>query len=126
MFDGEMVKSPKDVIQILLASVLALALVPPVGANDKKKGEAAEPVAWGMLTQNVGCVIFKEYNKTSGKFYGVAVTTKTFSELEFIESQNFNLDQKLWKEDQDGLNELQRIAVQNKIKFVKIPGKTLS
>jgi hypothetical protein len=122
-----MVKSREKTLLILLVAALALVLVPPTGANDKKKkDDAADPVAWGMLTQNIGCVIFKEYSKTNGKFYGVAVTTKTFNELEFIEAQNYTLDQKEWKEDQDGLNELQRIAVKDRIKFVKIPGKNYS
>ena len=57
-------------------------------------------------------------------FWGVAVTTKTVSVLEVVETQNYKIDQTTWNEArQDDINELQRIAVKDKIKFVKIPNK---
>ncbi len=77
-----------------------------------------------MLSQNTGCVIFREFRKTSGMFWGVAVTTKTVGKLEVIETENYTLDRKKWDETvQDDMNELQRIAVRDKVKFVKIPNK---
>lgn len=111
-------------MRVLLIALLTLSLTPFATAKDKKRPEAQDPVVFGILSQNVGCVIFREYRKTSGMFWGVAVTTKTVSLLEVVENQNYKLDQTTWNEaQQDDLNELQRIAVKDKIKFVKIPNK---
>ena len=111
-------------MRILLISILALSLSPVATAKDKKSPDSQEPVVFGILSQNAGCVIFREYRKTSGMFWGVAVTTKTVSQLDVIETQNYKIEQTTWNEtQQEDLNELQRIAVKDKIKFVKIPNK---
>jgi hypothetical protein len=98
-------------------------MVSAASAKDKQQEDSEQPVAFGMLTHPSGCVIFKEYRKTTGKFYGVAVATKTVGQLEVVESRDYSLDKKLWKEDQEGVNELQKIAEKDKVKFVKIPNK---
>ena len=104
--------------------LLALVLSPGALSQGEKPADAQDPVVFGMLSQNTGCVIFREFRKTSGMFWGVAVTTKTVGKLEVIETQNYTLDQKKWDETvQDDMNELQRIAVRDKVKFVKIPNK---
>jgi hypothetical protein len=103
--------------------LLMAALAAPSFGNDKKAKVDEDPVVFGMISQNLGCVIFKEYRKTNTKFWGVAVTQKTFSGLEVIETQNYDLAQKKWIEDQDSMNDLQRIAIKDRIKFVKIPEK---
>ena len=107
------------------AAVVAISLLISVAAaKDKKDDESKkEPIAWGLLSQNEGCVIFKEYRKTSGRFWGVAVTTKTLSVLEVVEMQNYELTQLKWEETQENMDELQRLALKNKVKFVKIPSK---
>lgn len=107
------------------AAVVAVTLIVSfAAAKDKKSDEGKkQPLAWGLLSQNEGCVIFKEYRKTSGRFWGVAVTTKTLSVLEVIETQNYELAQTKWEETQENLDELQRLALKDKIKFVKIPAK---
>jgi hypothetical protein len=111
-------------MRILLISILAISLSPAAAAKNKKPTDSQEPVVFGILSQNVGCVIFREYRKTSGMFWGVAVTTKTVSQLEVIETQNYKLEQTTWNEtQQEDMNELQRMAVKDKIKFVKIPNK---
>ena len=109
----------------LWAAVVAVTLLISVAAaKDKKNDESRkEPLAWGLLSQNEGCVIFKEYRKTSGRFWGVAVTTKTLSVLEVVEMQNCELSQLKWEETQENIDELQRLALKDKIKFVKIPAK---
>ncbi len=72
----------------MFALLAATALLIPSGyAKDKKNNDNQEPVVWGILSQNTGCIIFKEYRKTSGMFWGVAVTTKSRSFLEVLESQ---------------------------------------
>ena len=104
--------------------LLALLLSPGALGQEQKPADTQDPVVFGMLSQNTGCVIFREFRKTSGMFWGVAVTTKTVGKLEVIETQNYTLDQKKWDETvQDDMNELQRIAVRDKVKFVKIPNK---
>jgi hypothetical protein len=104
--------------------LLALLLSPGALGQEQRPADAQDPVVFGMLSQNTGCVIFREFRKTSGMFWGVAVTTKTVGKLEVIETQNYTLDRKKWDETvQDDMNELQRIAVRDKVKFVKIPNK---
>ncbi|MGA3209870.1 MAG: hypothetical protein ABSD20_01105 [Terriglobales bacterium] len=107
----------------LILSILAATLLPSTYANDKNQGESELPVAFGMLSNNSACVIFREIHKTSAKFYGVAVATRTVTELEVVEAQHYSLDRKLWTEKQEDKNELQRLAVKDKVKFVKIPNK---
>jgi hypothetical protein len=86
-------------------------------ANDEKP-----PVAWGVLAGNSGCVIFAESRKTDAKFVGVFII-KWHYELNVLEAQHYDVQRKQWKETRDDLNELQKLAEQNKLKFVKIPTK---
>lgn len=88
-----------------------------------KKNQNQEPVVWGVLSHNSGCVIFQEGRKTSGMFWGVAVTTKTLGKLTVVETQNYTLDQKEYLETQENLNALMQRAQQDNVKFVKIPEK---
>jgi hypothetical protein len=98
---------------MLTASVLSAEKTPP----------ASDPIAWGALSGNVGCVIFAEGHKTSGRFYGVALTTKTVGKLTLVETQNYAFDQKEVLETQENMNNLMQIAEKDHIKFVKIPEK---
>jgi hypothetical protein len=108
---------------VVLALVLSTFLTPAAYAKEKNKNVPQEPVVWGMLSQNKGCVIFKEYRKTSDTFWGVAISWKVQGALEVIETQNYNLEQKKWLETQENMNELMRLAVKDRLKFVKIPEK---
>lgn len=108
----------------VLLLLVIFSVLPNALAQDGKPADFRDPVPFGMVSQNTGCVIFREFRKTSGMFWGVAVTTKTVSKLEVIEGDHYNLNRKLWDETQiDDMNELQRIATKDKIKFVKIPSK---
>ncbi len=101
------------VTTLLLAAPLALP------AQDKQ----ADPIAWGALSGNVSCVIFAEGHKTSGRFYGVAVTTKTVGKLTLLETQNYSFEQKETPETQENMDKLMQIARKDRVKFVKIPEK---
>jgi hypothetical protein len=102
---------------LLVAALAALAF-----ANDKKAKVDEDPIVFGIIGQNAGCVIFKEYAEKNTKFWGVAVSQSRVSALEVIETQNYELAQKKWV-GQDGADELLRIAVKDRIKYVKIPEK---
>jgi len=82
-----------------------------------------DPVSWGILSQNAGCVIFEEGHKTKGMYWGVAVTAKITGKLTVIEAQDYTLPQKEYLETQDVMNDLMRLAQKDQIKFVKIPEK---
>jgi hypothetical protein len=99
-----------------------LAITFPAFAKEKKS-ENQEPIAWGLLSGNDGCVIFKEHRKVSGMFWSVAVTTKSMGALEVIETQNYKLEQTKWIETPENMDELQRLATKDKLKYVKIPTK---
>jgi hypothetical protein len=109
-------------MKLAALSVLAFALAAPAVISAEKT-QPAEPVAWGMLSNNTGCVIFAEGHKTSGRFYVVAVTTKTVGKLTLIETQNYSFTQNVVLETQENMDSLMQIAEKDHIKFVKIPEK---
>jgi hypothetical protein len=90
---------------------------------DAQNKQGPEPVMWGALSGNSGCVIFAEGHKTSGRFYGVAVTTKTVGKLTVIETQNYAFDPKEVLETQENMDGLMLRAQKDRVKFVKIPEK---
>ena len=102
---------------------LTFLLVTPLAHSAQSKEKQAEPTAWGALSGNASCVIFAEGHKTSGRFYGVAVTTKTVGKLTLIETQNYSFDQKEIAETQENMDTLMQIARKDHVKFVKIPEK---
>ena len=108
-------------MKLIALSALALALAAPPAVSAEKP--QPEPTAWGMLSGNTGCVIFAEGHKTSGRFYGVAVTTKTVGKLTLIETQNYTFNQNQILETQDNINNLMQLAERDHVKFVKIPEK---
>jgi hypothetical protein len=103
-------------------SLLVFSLSVPGFANDKKPKVEAEPVVFGITNQNSACVIFREYTEKNTKFWGVAVSQSRTSALEVLETQNYDLPQKKWV-GQEGADELTRLAVKDRIKYVKIPEK---
>jgi len=109
-------------MKVQIALLLCLVLTPAGFAADKS-AQDREPVVWGVLSQNSGCVIFKEGHKTTGMFWGVAVTTKTIGKLTVVETQNYTMDQTVIPETQENLNDLMRRAQKDLVKFVKIPEK---
>lgn len=106
-----------------IAALLLLSLWMPASFAAKKNAANEEPVAWGMLSQNTGCVIFKEGRKTSGMFWGVAVTTKSIGKLTVVETQNYTLDQKTILETQENMDALMQRAQRDGVKYIKIPEK---
>jgi hypothetical protein len=107
-----------------LSSLILLLLVAyPFRSASAKDPVNQDPIVWGMLTHNAGCVIFAEGHKTKGMFWGVAVTATVTGKLTVIEAQNYTLDQKEYLETQDVMNDLMRRAQKDNIKFVKIPEK---
>lgn len=103
-------------------AVLATLVAASVVASAQKT-QTEDPVAWGVLSGNTGCVIFAEGHKTSGRFYGVAITTKTVGKLTLIETENYKFDQKEVPETQDNMNSLMTMAEKDHVKFVKITEK---
>ena len=87
----------------------------------QSRAQSKEPVAWGVLSGNSSCVIFAEGHKTSGRFYGVAVTTKTIGKLTLVETQQYTFDQKEVPETQENMDRLMQMAQKDHVKFVKIP-----
>lgn len=102
--------------------VAGLVLAASVNVFAQDQGKGSEPVVWGS-SNNSACVIFAEGHKTSGRFYGIAATTKTVGKLTFIEAQNYNFSQKEVLETQENMNDLMQTARKDRVKFVKIPEK---
>ena len=99
-------------------------LMVPIGLSaQSSKDQPPQPVVWGALSGNSSCVIFAEGRKTSGRFYGVAVTTRTIGKLVLLETQNYTFDQKEILETQENMDHLMQLAQKDRVKFVKIPEK---
>lgn len=105
----------------LFLSLLLVAAVPSF-ASDKKPAPQ-EPVAFGIMSHQTGCVIFEEWHRTTGRWYGIALTTKTEPMLRVLETQNYKLDKQDMPEDSATLNDLVRRAQADHIKYVKIAEK---
>ncbi len=103
--------------------VAGLVLMASIALSAQNKSQDADPIVWGALSGNSSCVIFAEGHKTSGKFYGVAVTTKTVGKLTLIETQNAAFTQTEVLETQENMNNLMQMAQKDHVKFVKIPEK---
>jgi hypothetical protein len=107
-----------------LSAIAAAGIVlaaPVILAQNQAQGP--EPTVWGITSGNSSCVIFAEGHKTTGRFYGVAVTTKTVGKLTLIETQNYTFEQKEVLETQENMNNLMQMAQKDHVKFVKIPEK---
>ena len=109
-------------MKILGVCLLVVALTAPTFADDKKAKVDEDPIVYGITGQNAGCVIFRQYTEKNTKFWGVAISQSRVSALEVIETQNYEMAQKKWV-GQDGADELTRIAVKDRLKYVKIPEK---
>jgi hypothetical protein len=105
------------------SAAVALTVLLPAPGYAENNAQDAEPVVWGALSGNAACVIFAEGHKTSGRFYGVAITTKTVGKLTLIEAQNDDFTQKVVLETQENMDNLMQMAQKDHIKFVKIPEK---
>jgi len=103
--------------------VAGIVLTNSISFSAQNKSQDPEPVVFGMLSSNSSCVIFAEGHKTSGKFYGIAVTTKTVGKLTLIETQNYTFNQKEVLETQENMDNLMQMAQKDHVKFVKIPEK---
>jgi len=107
----------------LTAGLIALFFVPVSAGSAARKAEKEKaPVVWGVLTGNTGCVIFKEGRQSHTKFEGVFVV-RWVGVLDVIESHKYDMKQKEWKETRAGLNELQKLALKDKVKLIKIPAE---
>src|SRR5258708_19368176 len=102
--------------------LLVVALTAPSFANDKKAKVDEDPVVFGITSQNEACVILRQYTEKNTKFWGVAVSQSRTSALEVLETQNYDLLQKKWV-GQEGADELMRLALKDRVKYVKIPEK---
>lgn len=97
--------------RIVGITLLAAALTLLGFADDKNAKAETDPIVFGMVDQNIGCVIFKES------------TQKKVTFLEVLETQNYDMQQKKWLEDSDNSSALLNLAVKDRVKFVKIPEK---
>jgi hypothetical protein len=102
---------------------VALTLWPVTrGAAAGKRDKEKAPVAWGVLSGNKGCVIFGESRRKQTKFIGV-FEVKWEGDLDVIEEHDYEMKQKEWKETRASLDDLQELALANRLKLIKIPAE---
>lgn len=93
-----------------------------VGAGVTGVCWAGEPAMWGPPTGAKACVILREYEKldTSSRHDDTATVARSHCELSVVASNGYSLSQTTWPDDQTTMNELQRIAIADQTRFVKI------
>jgi hypothetical protein len=117
------VKFGRHATSVAGALMVFLSSPPSTGSPDGNSAkEGKPPVAWGVLSGNSGCVIFAESRKTQVRFVGVFLVTRP-GQLDVLETQNYDMTQKQWKETREALQDLQKLGLANRLKFVKIPEK---
>ena len=100
---------------LLLTSCVSFESGSVVGKNGSRA-----PVAWGMRGGAKNCIIFREYSKTSVGFAVVVAGMSSHAELEVIDSGGYEMSKKVWVEDGNSMNELQRLAEEDMLRFVKV------
>ena len=105
---------------VCAATLLLLGLA--AGWAGPKPDKKKIPYAWGMLSDNTGCVIFGEARHKHARFVG-AVEVSWSGTLDVIEQHNYDMKQKEWKETRDQLDALQKLALKDKLKLIKISAK---
>lgn len=96
-----------------------------VGAGLAGACWAGEPVVWGPSTGAKACVILSENEKLDVSSLhddtGTVVTSRF--ELSVVTSNGYSLSRTTWPDDQTTMNELQRIAITDQTRFVKVDGR---
>jgi hypothetical protein len=85
-------------------------------------GSAEQPVAWGPPTGANGCVILREYEQldVSSSNQNTGTVAKSHFQLSVVTSTGSSLPQTTWPDDQATMNELQRIAIADQTRVVKL------
>jgi hypothetical protein len=106
------------------ATVMALAAI-ATGTLSFAKDKPADqdPVAWGMQSGNDGCVIFRESEEMMSTNQGGTYQSYTVKQLEVIDAIQATLPKKKYSETKEELDALSQIAMENRLKLVKIPKK---
>lgn len=104
---------------------VVLTALAAMGATGFAKDKAAdqEPFAWGMQSGNTGCVIFRESEEMATENEGGTYKSYTVKQLEVVEAMKATLPQKKYTETKENLDALQALAMENHVKYVKIPKK---
>jgi len=116
-------KSVREVAWIVVAFALASVLFEAaIGTAAGKSKKGKYPYAWGMLSGNSGCVIFADTRHTKTDFVGVA-RVRWWGTLDVIETRNYDMKQRQWMQTRAALDELQKLALKDKLKLIKIPAE---
>jgi hypothetical protein len=114
------VKTYRQLARSAAAGLAALFAVAASAAP--RKGKEKYPYAWGVVSGNTGCVIFAEGRRKHTRFVG-AVEVRWDGTLDVIEQHNCEMKRTQWKETRQDLDALQKLALKDKLKLIKIPAK---
>jgi hypothetical protein len=112
---------PGKSARAIAATALMLWPATAGSAAGKSKNEKY-PYAWGVLEGNTGCVIFADTRHKKTEFVGV-IKESWWGTLDVIETHHYEMKQKQWQETRKSLDQLQKLALEAKLKLVKIPAK---
>ena len=108
-------------VRLMALGLAAVAMDTAGFAKDKAANQ--EPFAWGMQSGNDGCVIFRESEEMTTENEGGTYKSYTVKQLEVVDAIKATLPRKKYSETKENLDALEQLAMQNHLKYVKIPKK---
>ena len=106
---------------VLLLFLLAVVLLPQTTFGGLKSDNDSQPLVSGTTQGNVGCVILEKHMPVKGKLLLAGVI---YARTEYDVLQTFNYKMEKQKFTGKGeIEDLNRLAVRDKIKLVIIPSK---
>jgi len=107
--------------RVLLLFLLAVVLLPQTTFGGLKSDNDSQPLVSGTTQGNVGCVILEKHMPVKGKLLLAGVI---YARTEYDVLQTFNYKMEKQKFTGKGeIEDLNRLAVRDKIKLVIIPSK---
>jgi TonB family protein len=103
-----------------ISAVLLACSIPAVcQTGDSSKDNKFEPVIFGTYEGNLGCVVLKQQYGVRKKWLA-AGTIVAVGEYEVVQTFRYDISKTKFK-GQDGVNELNKIGREERVKFVVIP-----
>jgi hypothetical protein len=107
--------------RMMLLFLLAVVLLPRATFGGLKSGKDAEPLVSGTTQGNVGCVILEKHMPVKGKLL-LAGVVYARTEYDVLETFNYKMEKQKFT-GKGEIEDLNRLAVKDKIKLVIIPSK---
>jgi hypothetical protein len=107
--------------RVMLLFLLAVVLLPQTAFGGLKGDKDTEPLVSGTTQGNVGCVILAKHMPIKGKLL-LAGVVYARTEYEVVQTFNYKMEKQKYT-GKGEIEDLNRLAVKDKIKLAIIPSK---